>query len=109
MVMKFAVVAFSGTQYKVSEGDTIEADRLDAEKGQKIEIKEVLLIVDDKTIKVGKPFVAGAKVSAEVLEDYKGEKIRVSKFKAKSRYRRTIGFRHQHTALKILKITYGKD
>ena len=103
--MKYAVIKISGSQYKISEGDVIVVDKLDKKENEKIEISEVLLLVDEKQTKIGKPFVKDTKVLAQILEEFKGEKIRVSTYKAKSKYRRTIGHRSKLAKLKILKIS----
>ncbi|OGM80638.1 50S ribosomal protein L21 [Candidatus Woesebacteria bacterium RIFOXYB1_FULL_40_26] len=99
--MKYAVVRITGHQYKVSEGDEVLVDRL-AE--QKVE-PEVLLVVDGDKVSVGKPKVSGAKVTVKVLGEEKGEKIDVLKYKAKSRYRKHIGFRPQYTRLLVEKVS----
>jgi large subunit ribosomal protein L21 len=101
--MKYAVVRLQGKQYRVSEGDEILVDKV-------VDIKkidpEVLLLVDEKTTKVGKPLVKDAKVKIKVLAELeKGTKIEIYKFKAKSRYRRHTGFRPQYTRLLIEKIS----
>jgi large subunit ribosomal protein L21 len=101
--MKYAVVKTGGKQYKVSEGDVVEIDRI-AGKDGKISFEEVLLLVNDGKVTVGKPFINGEKVEAKILEDIKGIKVRVSKFKSKVRYRRTTGFRAALTKVQIEKI-----
>lgn len=99
--MKYAVVRIAGHQYKVSEGQEILVDRL---VDKKVE-PEVLLVVDGDKVSVGKPKVAGAKVAVKVLGEEKGEKVEVRKYKAKSRYRKHIGFRPQYTRLLIKSIS----
>ena len=99
--MNFAVVRVSGKQYLVEEGDTINIDKPS-------EIKEVLLLADDSGVKIGTPLVAGAVVKSEVVSSGLGSKIRVAKFKAKSRYRKVMGFRAKVTKLKITKISVKK-
>ena len=106
--MKYAVIKTGGKQYKVSEGDVIEIDRVVGKDG-KISFAEVLLLVNDGNVKVGKPFLTGDKVEGKILEDLRGEKIRVSKFKSKVRYRRTVGFRAALTKVQIEKIGGGKE
>ena len=101
--MKYAVIAISGTQYKVEENQTITVDKFDPTIKS---TDQVLLVVDDDKVKVGNPTVKGASVDFEVVRDFQGEKLRVSTFKAKSRYRKTRGFRAQLTDLKITKITF---
>jgi large subunit ribosomal protein L21 len=101
--MNYAVIKTGGKQYKVSVGDVIEVDRISGKDG-KISFEEVLLLVNDGKVKVGKPFITGEKVEGKILEDFRGVKVRVSKFKSKVRYRRTTGFRAALTKVKIEKI-----
>src|SRR5258708_38672862 len=103
----YAVIRSGGKQYKVSEGDVIEVQNLKTE-GPKFIFEDVLLLVDGEDIKVGNPTVSGAKVSAKILENKKGDKVRVAKFKSKVRYRRVTGFRQSLTRLEIDKIE-GKE
>jgi large subunit ribosomal protein L21 len=99
--MKYAIVSASGTQYRVEENQIITVDKLNPETKK---LTEVLLIVDDKEIKIGNPTVKDASVDFEIVKNYQGEKMDINKFRAKSRYRKHIGFRAQLTDLKILKI-----
>ena len=105
--MKYAVIKTGGKQYKVTEGDVIEIDRILGKDG-KFTFEEVLLLVTDGKVTVGKPFIKGEKVEGKILEDIRGVKIRVSKFKSKVRYRRTVGFRAALTKVQIEKIGGGK-
>ncbi len=100
----YAIVKISGKQYKVSEGDVLSVDKLPNNVGEKIDLADVLLVAEGDKVKVGQPLVPGAKVSAKVLEQYKGDKIRVARFKAKARYRKVMGFRALLTKLQIEKI-----
>lgn len=100
--MKYAVVDIAGKQYKIEEGQELIVDRLEAEG--KTVFDKILLVVDGDKAEIGSPEVSGAKVEAEVLENLKGEKIRVLKYKAKSRYRKVRGFRASQTKIKITKI-----
>lgn len=102
--MKLAVVRVSGKQHLVSAGQKLIVDRLEGKPKDKLSLKEVLLIIDDKKIEVGKPLVKEAKVEAEIVAQTKAKKIRVMRFKAKSRYRRAKGHRQQKTELKIVKV-----
>ncbi|MDP3955042.1 MAG: 50S ribosomal protein L21 [bacterium] len=102
--MKYAIIRIGGKQYRVSEGENLEVEKLPLEKDKEAVFEEVLLLADDKEVKIGKPFVKDVKVKALVLDQKKGEKIRVAKFKSKVRYRRVRGFRPQITVLKIEKI-----
>lgn len=97
----YAIVEIAGKQYKVAKNDKIEVDKLKTEKG-KISFDTVLLYAkDEKSVEVGNPYVSGAKVEAEVLEQKRGEKIRVFKMKPKKRYQKTIGHRRDLSVLKI--------
>jgi len=99
----FAVIKTGGKQYLVKENDVISVDRLAGKENDSVEL-ETLAVFDDKgSIKLGKPGLE-TKTSANIVKNLKGEKIRVSKFKSKVRYRRTTGFRSYLTELKITKI-----
>ena len=99
--MKYAIVKIKGQQYKVSEGDEILVDKLGTDKPD----VKVFLVVDEKGVKIGKPEVKGAKVKMKILEaEEKGKKLYVQTFKAKSRYRRKIGFRPIYSRLLVEKI-----
>lgn len=102
---KIAVVKIGGHQYKVSEGQELEVEKIDGEKGKKLIFEDVLLVADEKKTEVGQPKVEKGRIEAVILEQKKGEKIRVATYKAKSRYRRVKGFRPQLTVLKIEKIS----
>ena len=100
----YAVVKTGGKQYLIKEGMTVTVDQLNLEKGKKTQL-EVLLKFDEegKAFELGQPLLK-EEVSAEVIDNVKGEKIRIAKFKAKSRYRKVRGFRARLTKLKIIKI-----
>lgn len=101
--MKMAVIKTGGKQYLVKEGEEIFVDRLPYEKGKKIELETLLIFNDKKIIELGRP-TTKTKVTAETVENLKADKIRVAKFKAKVRYRKVRGYRHQLTKIKIVKI-----
>lgn len=105
--MKYAVIKLAGKQYKVKEGDIIETERLDLKPKDKLTIEDVFLTISDKDTKVGNPKVKGAKVKATLLDNIRGEKIRVSKFKAKVRYRRVTGHRQSLSKVQIDNISLG--
>ena len=100
MPMKY-VIAQSGThQLRVEEDDLVEVDQLTSEIGDRIELP-VMLLSDSGKVKVGSPLVEGVKVSATVVEHFRGPKIRVFKYRAKQRYRRRRGHRQALTRLRI--------
>ena len=97
----YAIIKTGGKQYKVAEGDVLNVEKLDAEKGAEVVFDEGLAIVNDGEVTVGKPFIDGAKVTATVEEQGKGEKILVFKYRAKVNYRKRMGHRQPYTAVKI--------
>jgi large subunit ribosomal protein L21 len=100
----FAIVETGGKQYKVSPGNALTVERLAFEPGETVDLDRVLMIGDDGGIKVGNPFIGGAKVRAHVLGHERGEKIVVFRYKAKSNYRRRTGHRQDLTRLRITDI-----
>ncbi len=103
-VIMYAIIEAQGKQHQVSPGDLISVDRLDAEVGSVFETDKVLFVKDGETVKVGTPTVTGAKVKGEVVKHELGKKILVFKMKRRKRYRKTQGYRHQHTTIKIQSI-----
>lgn len=102
--VNFAVVKIAGIQLMVKEGVTYKVNRVAQEKGEKLVIDEVLLVSTSEGTKVGKPYVSGAKVEFEVASHKKDRKLRVFKYKAKARYRKTIGHRAFLSKLLVKKI-----
>ncbi len=101
----FAVILTGGKQYIAKVGDTLVVDKLGASEKNKVEFDKVLLYVDEANeMHIGKPYLSSAKVMGEVVKQDKGEKVRVARFKAKSRYRKVRGFRPELTAVKITSI-----
>lgn len=102
---KFAIIKVGPFQYNVEEGKEYQVPRFNAEEGKNFKISEVLAVGDEKSIIVGKPFVANATVDLDIVKQGKGEKITSKIFKAKSRYRRTRGHRILVTKFKVNKIS----
>ena len=100
----FAVIRTGGKQYKVTENDKIEVEKLDVEAGKDIAIEDVLFLSDGKKATVGEPLVKGAKVTARVLEQKRAPKITIFKKKRRQNYRRKIGHRQHLTLLQITEI-----
>ena len=101
----YAVIKTGGKQFKVSEGDFLRVEKLDAEAGQTITFEEVLLVSDGNgNLKVGSPMVQNAKVEAQVIEQGKAKKIIVFKYKKRKNYRKKQGHRQPYTQIKITKI-----
>jgi large subunit ribosomal protein L21 len=106
--MKYAIINAGGKQYVAREGETIEVDRLPLQVGEEVQWKEVLLLVDNGDITVGDPFVTGANVKGQVVDQIKGRKILVFKYIPKERYRRRRGHRQRYTRVEINKISGRK-
>lgn len=105
--MNYAVIETGGKQYKITQGETLDIDRLDVEKGAALTFDKVLLVVSDTGLELGSPYVANAMVTATVVDNIKGEKVRAARFRAKSHYHRVSGFRPQHTRIAIGEIQMG--
>ena len=100
----YALVEFLGKQYKTEKGALIKVDKIDAEPGTAININKVLLVSGD-SVKVGSPYIDGAKVSATLESHGKDKKIIVFKYKPKKDYRRKQGHRQQYSIIKIGEIS----
>jgi large subunit ribosomal protein L21 len=106
-LVMFAVIRTGGKQYKVAPNDLIAVEKLAGEPGATIELGEVLMVGDGTTIATGTPFVAGASVSAELVEHRRAAKIIVFKKKRRHNYRRKNGHRQHQTVLRITGIRAG--
>ena len=99
----FAVIQTGGKQYKVTTDDVIFIEKLDAEANSTVTF-DVIAVGNDDSFRVGSPFVEGAKVTAEVIKNGKGKKIRVATYKPKKGEKRTKGHRQPYTQVKITSI-----
>ncbi len=100
----YAIVKAGGKQYKVAEKDIIEVNRLAAAEGEEVVLGEVLMVCDDKGVKVGSPLVEGASVVGKVTRHYQGRKINGFTYKPKKQIHRRYGHRQQLTSVAIEKI-----
>lgn len=100
-----AVIELGGNQFTVKKGDVIDVKKLDKEINSSFSI-EAMLVSDEewKDLKVGTPTVSGSKIELKVVEQYKGEKVRVFKMKSKKRYSKNTGFRPHLTKLEVLSV-----
>ena len=99
-----AIIETGGKQYKITQGQTVDVDRLDVEEGSTVELDKVLLIGDGDKFTVGTPFIEGAKVVATSQGEGRNKKIIVLKYKSKVRYTRKNGHRQFYTKLAVDKI-----
>jgi large subunit ribosomal protein L21 len=103
--MSYAIIQTGGKQYRVSEGDVLSVEKLPTETGKETIFNDVLLVVNGDKVNFGAPLVSGASVKAEVVDQYKDDKVIAFKFKRRKGYHRTVGHRRQLTKLKITKIS----
>ena len=97
----YAVIATGGKQYRVAEGDVLFVEKLAGELDEQVVFSDVLTVVEDGSVKIGTPYLAGAKVTAKVLKQGKDKKILVYKYKSKAIYRRRHGHRQPYTKVSI--------
>jgi len=104
----YAIIGTGGKQFRVREGQICQFERLSGEPGSKVTFNEVLMVADGDSVKLGKPYVSGAKVEASVVAEGRHKKIHVLKFKRRKNYLRQMGHRQYYTEVKIDKIIGGK-
>jgi len=102
----YAVVKTGGKQYKVAQGDVLDVEKLDVDPGKKVDL-DVLFLADGDRVVTDANALAKAKVSAKVVEHFKGKKIVVFKFKRRKGYKRTQGHRQNLTRLEVTKVSEG--
>ena len=100
----YAIIKTGGKQYRVSEGDTLKVETLFVEVGGTVTLDEVLAIGSGEGLTVGTPTIAGAKVTAEVLDHARGDKLSIVKFRRRKNSRRRYGHRQNFTEVKIISI-----
>jgi large subunit ribosomal protein L21 len=97
----YAIISLNGKQLRVSPEAILEVARLRGEPGQTLELDRVILVADGAKVSVGQPYLPNARVSAEIVAHFRGEKVRVSKFKKTKDYRRRRGYRSELTRIKV--------
>ena len=108
-IVMYAIVEIAGQQFKVQKDQKVFVHRLDAEAGSKVEFDQVLLIDDKGKVNVGAPAIDGAKVTAEVLNHVKGDKVIVFKKKRRKGYKKKNGHRQSFTEIAIKGIKVKKQ
>jgi large subunit ribosomal protein L21 len=97
----YAVIESGGKQHRVQEGETLRLEKLDAATGATVDFDKVLLVGEGEAVKIGTPYVAGSKVTGEVLAHEKGDKVTIIKFSRRKHYRKQQGHRQWYTDVKI--------
>ena len=105
--MAYAILKAGGKQYKVSEGDIIDVEKLDVEAGQETTFSEILMHGDGDKLSHGSPLLNGASVVAEVVEQRKADKVIAFKYRRRKGYHRTVGHRQKLTRVRIKSIALG--
>lgn len=103
----YAIVESGGRQYRAEVGHSFSVEKLPHEVGEQIELSNVYLLANGEGVQVGQPTVSGASVKATIVEQYRGKKIFVWKYKPKKRYRRRKGHRQSYTRLRVDEIVTG--
>ena len=101
----YAVIVSGGKQHRVVEGETLRLEKLEAATGETISFDQVLMVGEGENVKVGAPYVAGGKVTAEILSHGRGEKVRIIKFRRRKHFRKQQGHRQWFTEVKITGIS----
>jgi large subunit ribosomal protein L21 len=101
----YAVIRTGGKQHKVSQGDEISIEKIDGSKGETIVFDEVLMVSSGEDVKVGTPFLTGARVEAEIIDQTKAGKINVFKMKRRKGFKKKTGHRQKLTRMKIKEIS----
>jgi len=105
----FAVVKTGGKQYKVEEGKKIRVEKIEGKIDKEIDLGQVLVIFDGQKLICGNPTIKHAKIKAKIIDQARGQKVMVIKYKSKKRYRRKKGHRQNFTTLEIKKISIGRE
>ncbi|AEP31025.1 50S ribosomal protein L21 [Brumicola nitratireducens] len=100
----YAVFQSGGKQHRVAEGQTVRLEKIEVAPGESIEFDNILMISNGEDVKIGTPYVAGGKVTAEIVTHGRGEKIKVVKFRRRKHSRKQMGHRQWFTEVKITAI-----
>ena len=100
----YAVIESGGKQHRVEEGEILRLEKLDAAAGDKLKFDKILLVGEGESVKIGKPYVKGSQVTAEVVKEGRGDKIKIVKFHRRKHYKRQQGHRQWFTEVKIIGI-----
>ncbi|MEA2093877.1 MAG: 50S ribosomal protein L21 [Pseudomonadota bacterium] len=101
----YAVIKTGGKQYRVSQGDTLKVEKLDAGEGDAVEFDQVLMVGEGEDIRIGSPFVDGSKVTARVKSHGRGKKIEIIKFRRRKHHMKRMGHRQSYTEVEITAIS----
>ena len=103
----YAVIQTGGKQYRVSEGSTLKVEKIDAEEGASVELDKLLMVADGDDVKVGAPYIDGAKVTATVKSHGRGKKVQIIKFRRRKHHMKRQGHRQAFTEIEVTGINAG--
>ncbi|MGB5259625.1 MAG: 50S ribosomal protein L21 [Gammaproteobacteria bacterium] len=101
----YAVIRTGGKQYRVSQGDTLRVETIDANAGDSIEFDQVLMVGEGEQVKIGAPLVEGSKVTATIRSHGRGDKVEIIKFRRRKHHMKRMGHRQNYTEVEITGIT----
>ena len=101
----YAVIKTGGKQYRVSQGQTLKVEKLNADEGASVDLDQVLMVADGDNIKIGTPLVSGGKVTATVKSHGRGKKVEIVKFRRRKHHQKRTGHRQDYTELEITNIS----
>jgi large subunit ribosomal protein L21 len=103
----YAVIESGGKQHRVTPGEVLDIEKLDVTPGATVDFDRVLMVADGGDIKLGAPYVAGGKVTAEVVSQGRGDKVKIIKFRRRKHHMKQMGHRQWFTRIKITGISAG--
>ncbi len=101
----YAVIETGGKQYRVSQGQRIKVEKLDAAAGDTVNLDKVLMLANGEDVKIGAPYIKGGQVTATVSSHGRGDKVRIVKFRRRKHYRKSQGHRQDYTEIEITAIS----
>lgn len=101
----YAVIKTGGKQYRVSQGDTLKVEKLDAGEGDSVEFDQVLMVGEGEEVRIGTPYVKGSRVSARVKAQGRGSKVEIIKFRRRKHHMKRMGHRQSYTEVEITGIS----
>lgn len=101
----YAVIKTGGKQYRVSRGDTLKVEKLEAGEGDAVEFDQVLMVGEGEDVKIGTPYIEGSRVSARVMSQGRGPKVEIIKFRRRKHHMKRMGHRQDYTEVEITGIS----
>ena len=101
----YAIFTTGGKQYRVSQGDVLDIEKLDVEEGASVEFDNVLMVSNDDAVQIGAPYVEGGKITATVMKQGRGKKVEIVKFKRRKHHQKRTGHRQYLTKVEITAIS----